>query len=67
MIATAFKGRANVHSVRTVKDAREAPAGGAFDIIILDFSLSDSPGTQRLQTLRRDGLSMPVIIFSAQG
>ena len=66
VIATPFKDRANVHSVRTVKDAREALAGGAFDIIILDVALPDGPGTLLLQALRSDGRSIPVVIFSAQ-
>ncbi len=45
---------------------REARAGGAFDIIILDFSLPDGPGALRLQILCRDGRNIPVVIFSTQ-
>ncbi len=66
VLATAFEGRANVHSVSTVRDAREALAGRAFDIIILDVALPDGPGTLLLQALRSDGRSIPVVIFSAQ-
>jgi DNA-binding response OmpR family regulator len=44
-----------------------AALGGHFDLILLDLMLPSMSGLEVLRTLRRDGVSTPVIILSAKG
>jgi DNA-binding response OmpR family regulator len=44
-----------------------AALGGRFDLILLDLMLPSMSGLEVLRTLRRDGVSTPVIILSAKG
>jgi two-component system alkaline phosphatase synthesis response regulator PhoP len=43
-----------------------AALGGRFDLILLDLMLPTMSGLEVLRTLRRDGVSTPVIILSAK-
>lgn len=67
LVATALEGQAEVDSVESVKEARDALASRAFDLTILDLGLADGSGLDLLPDLNRpDQPPVPVIIFSAQ-
>lgn len=67
LVATALEGQVDIVSVESLKAARAALAGAAFDLAILDLGLSDGSGLDLLPDLRRDDAPpVPVIIFSAQ-
>lgn len=51
--------------VKRLDDARDATAGAAFDLILLDLMLPDGRGIQFLRKLRARGDVTPVIILTA--
>ncbi|WP_435169713.1 response regulator [Falsirhodobacter sp. 1013] len=52
--------------VDTCADAREALAGGGFDGVVLDVMLPDGSGLDLLAALRREGMSLPVLVLTAR-
>jgi PAS domain S-box-containing protein len=67
VVASAFDGRARLHSAPSLESARAALADSSFDLVILDVALSDGSGLDILPELRRRaGRAVPVVIFSAQ-
>ena len=52
--------------VRTCKDARDALADSAHDVIVLDLGLPDGDGIDLLRQWRGSGFNEPVLILSAR-
>src|SRR5258708_12558879 len=52
--------------VRTCKDARDALADSAYDVILLDLGLPDGDGIDLLRQWRGSGFNEPVLILSAR-
>ena len=52
--------------VRTCKDARDALADSAYDVIVLDLGLPDGDGIDLLRQWRTSGFNEPVLILSAR-
>jgi DNA-binding response OmpR family regulator len=52
--------------VRTCKDARDALADSAYDVIVLDLGLPDGDGIDLLRQWRGSGFNEPVLILSAR-
>lgn len=67
VVAGAFEGHADVHSVVDLEAARAALNQDQCDLVILDLALPGGSGLELLPDLRRpDGSLIPVVIFSAQ-
>jgi PAS domain S-box-containing protein len=67
VVASAFDGRADLHSVGDLETAREALRKSRYDLVILDLAFPGGSGLQLLPEMRReDGRPIPVVIFSAQ-
>ena len=54
-----------VSAVGTLQAAREALAGDAADVVVLDLSLPDGDGAQLCLELRANGSSVPVLMLTA--
>src|SRR3981189_1259173 len=52
--------------VRTCAGARDALAGSAYDVILLDLGLPDGDGIDLLRQWRSSGFNEPVLILSAR-
>src|SRR5437773_11795514 len=52
--------------VSTCKDARDALADSAYDVIVLDLGLPDGDGIDLLRQWRGSGFNEPVLILSAR-
>ena len=52
--------------MRTCKDARDALADSAYDVILLDLGLPDGDGIDLLNQWRKAGFNEPVLILSAR-
>ncbi len=52
--------------VRTCREARDALAESAYDVIVLDLSLPDGDGLDLLKQWRKSGFNEPVLILSAR-
>jgi two-component system, OmpR family, response regulator QseB len=52
--------------VRDGEEAEQAVAGEPYDVILLDLGLPRHPGLEVLRSLRARGLSVPVLILTAQ-
>ena len=62
--------RQHGHSVHCVSDgihARDALAGEAYDVAILDLSMPRMDGLEVLRRLREAGSALPVLVISARG
>jgi PAS domain S-box-containing protein len=67
VVASAFDGRADLHSVADLETARSALQGSRYDLVILDLAFPGGSGLELLPEMRReDGTPIPVVIFSAQ-
>jgi DNA-binding response OmpR family regulator len=55
-----------VRWVRTCKDALDALAESAYDVIVLDLGLPDGDGIDMLRQWRESGFNEPVLILSAR-
>jgi PAS domain S-box-containing protein len=68
VVARALGATANVMSVDSIEDAREALSAYNFDLAVLDIELGPVSGLDLLPELRSTkGRAIPVIIFSAHG
>src|SRR5205823_6407152 len=58
---------ADVVSVETFAQARQALANGSFDLTLLDLTLDDKVDLKLLSELHdRDGRAIPVVVFSGR-
>jgi PAS domain S-box-containing protein len=60
-------GLPKVHSVRSIQDLLERLESVRFDIILLDYRLSDGTGLEALQQIKDRGYQTPVIMVTGQG
>jgi PAS domain S-box-containing protein len=68
VVARALAATADVLSVDSLADARQALAEHHFDLAVLDIELGQASGLDLLAELRGEaGRAIPVIIFSADG
>jgi DNA-binding response OmpR family regulator len=67
LVEEAFGGRGRVVAAASLAAARELLANVTPQLVILDVGLPDGSGLDLLPELvDRDGLALPVVIFSAQ-
>lgn len=66
VVASAFDGKAAVHSTSSIADARTLIRRERFDAAILDVAMLDGSGTDLVPLLRKRLPDLPVIIFTAQ-
>lgn len=66
VVASAFDGKASIHSTPSVAEARAAIRQMRFDAAILDVGMLDGCGTDLVPPLRKRSPSLPVILFTAQ-
>jgi PAS domain S-box-containing protein len=68
VVARALAATADVFSIASIEEARQALADQHFDLAVLDIELGPVSGLDLLPDLRsRKGRAIPVIIFSALG
>lgn len=66
IVAEAFKGAANVHSIANVEDAVVAIRRRRFDAAILDIAMQDGSGLDVAPLLSQTHPRTPIIVFTAQ-
>lgn len=64
LVASAFEGRAELHSTPSVREAHASLHRQKFDAAILDLELADGSGLDLLPILRAGPTPTPAIIFS---
>ena len=60
------ESRYTVELARSCREASDALANSAFDVIVLDLGLPDGDGLDLLQQWRQSGFNEPVLILSAR-
>lgn len=66
VVASAFDGKAAIHSTPSVAEARAAIRRTRYDAAILDVGMLDGCGTDLVAPLRKRAPSLPVVLFTAQ-
>ncbi|WP_447765554.1 CHASE3 domain-containing protein [Sphingopyxis panaciterrae] len=66
VVASAFDGRAAIHSTPSVAEARAAIRRTRYDAAILDVGMLDGCGTDLVAPLRKRSPDLPVVLFTAQ-
>lgn len=66
VVGMMLKHDAEVHYAATLHQARQKLESDSFDLIILDISLPDGSGLELLPLVNRDGVAIPVVLFSAR-
>src|SRR3546814_3406753 len=66
VVASAFDGKAAIHSTPSVAEARAAIRRTRYDAAILDVGMLDGCGTDLVAPLRKRTPSLPVVLFTAQ-
>lgn len=66
VVASAFDGKAAIHSMPSVAEARAAIRRTRYDGAILDVGMLDGCGTDLVAPLRKRAPSLPVVLFTAQ-
>lgn len=66
VVASAFDGRATIHSTPSVAEARAAIRRTRYDAAILDVGMLDGCGTDLVAPLRKRAPGLPVVLFTAQ-
>lgn len=66
VVASAFDGRAAIHSTPSVAEARAAIRRTRYDAAILDVGMLDGCGTDLVAPLRKRAPGLPVVLFTAQ-
>ena len=64
LVASAFEGRAELHSTPSVREAHASLHRQKFDAAILDLELADGSGLDLLPVLRTSPNPTPTIVFS---
>ncbi len=68
LLVKLFKEEGNVTTVcARAAEARRLASNGGFDVIILDWMLPDGDGPGVCESLRRAGVSTPVLMLTARG
>jgi two-component system, cell cycle response regulator len=57
----------NLTRVKTIKDAMESLKDHHYDLVLMDFALSDGTGLELLQKIQEGGLDIPVIAVTGKG
>lgn len=65
VVASAFSGRAAIHSVASVAEARQAIESQRFDGAIVDAAVPPDNGLDLVPSLRKVAPGLPIIVFSA--
>lgn len=65
VVASAFSGRARIHSVASMADAREAVQARRFAGAIVDVVVPPDNGLDLIPALRKIAPGLPIIVFSA--
>ena len=66
VVSGILNGIAEVQGTASLAEAREQIENHVYDLIILDLELPDGNGSGLLQLLKSQGVSTPVVVFSAQ-
>ena len=66
VVASAFDGKAMIHSTPSVAEARAAIRRTRYDAAILDIGMLDGCGTDLVEPLRKRSPTLPIILFTAQ-
>lgn len=66
VVASAFDGKATIHSTPSVAEARAAIRKTRYDAAILDVGMLDGCGTDLVPPLRKRSPGLPVVLFTAQ-
>lgn len=66
VVATAFEGRAQVHSTPSVEEASAAVRRFRYDAAVLDIGMADGSGLDLLPLFDQQDAPTPVIVFTAQ-
>lgn len=66
VVASAFDGRAAIHSTPSVAEARAAIRRTRYDAAILDVGMLDGCGTDLVAPLRKRAPGLPIVLFTAQ-
>jgi DNA-binding response OmpR family regulator len=66
VVASAFEGKAQVHSTPSVEEARAAVRRFHYDAAVLDIGMADGSGLDLLPLLNAGDERTPVIVFTAQ-
>jgi len=66
VVASAFDGKAAIHSTPSVAEACAAIRRTRYDAAILDVGMHDGCGTDLVAPLRKRTPSLPIVLFSAQ-
>jgi PAS domain S-box-containing protein len=64
VVASAFEGRAEIHSTPSVREGHAALRRQRFDAAILDVAMSDGSGLDLLPLLREEGARTPAVLFT---
>jgi len=59
--------RLNVITVRTISDASRTLSEGPIECIVSDYDLADGTGIEFLRTIRSENISIPFILYPAEG
>ena len=63
----ALQDHCDVVTASSLAEANAVLKGRAIDLVVLDYCLRDGPGSDVLQTIKRDWPSLPVIVITAYG
>ncbi len=66
LVASAFEGRASVHSSPSFQEAKAALERYDFDALVLDISMPDGDGLELINLAKtREGSETPVVLYTA--
>ncbi|WP_158582008.1 ATP-binding protein [Sphingomonas edaphi] len=66
LIASAFEGKATMHSTPSVREAEAALQRFEFDGVILDIGMNDGNGLDLIPLIRKTNDEAPIILFTAR-
>src|SRR5690606_8509013 len=66
VVSSAFEGKAEILSTRSLAEARAAILDRRFDAVILDIGMQDGSGLELVPLLQRRDPRTPVVVFTAQ-
>ncbi len=66
VVSSAFEGKAEIRSTRSLAEARAAILDRRFDAVILDIGMQDGSGLELVPLLQRRDPRTPVVVFTAQ-
>lgn len=66
VVASAFEGKARVHSTPSVQEAEASLHRQQFDAVILDLAMADGSGFDLIPQLRERERKTPTVVFTAR-